>query len=153
MLASYWQDVFNSDACAHPNFMDMMAITAVDDEGKPVGFDRDSLRGRFTRVFERATSDRQLVRRAMLYLHVTGEVLCHDTDSTARSSELRDRVFLTPQWLVDVMKELVHHDLAAHVEGIDSADVQDAAEVQGSGDSSSLGASSTGGCCLGCGAT
>jgi hypothetical protein len=60
--------------------------------------------------------DPGLLERAMAYLRVTGEVLCHQTD--LHHVEQRERVFLRPQWLVDVMKALVHHDLGSRLDKV-----------------------------------
>ena len=101
------------------------------------GLDLATLQATYCRSYTKVAADPELVRRAMLYLRITGKVLCHDyehvrfdTVSAAQSSDLRDRVFLRPQWLVDVMKEFVHHNLAAQVEEIDPSVVSDAVEVQ-----------------------
>jgi hypothetical protein len=56
--------------------------------------------------------------------------LCHDSD--LHHVEQRERVFLRPQWLVDVMKALVHHDLAGRIDGVDSS-VTNAVEVKSLG--------------------
>ena len=49
--------------------------------------------------------------------------MCHDSD--LHHVEQRERVFLRPQWLVDVMKALVHHDLAGRIDGVtDEAEVK-----------------------------
>ena len=56
--------------------------------------------------------------------------MCHDSD--LHHVEQRERVFLRPQWLVDVMKALVHHDLAGRIDGVGSA-VTNAAEVKSLG--------------------
>ena len=101
------------------------------------GLDLASLQTKYCRSYTKVMADPELVKRAMLYLRITGEVLCHDyehvrfdTVSAAQSSDLRDRVFLRPQWLVDVMKELVHHDLEEIVETIDPSVVSDTVAVQ-----------------------
>jgi len=55
----------------------------------------------------------------MQFLRLTGKVLCHEY---AHAPELQDRVWLRPQWLVDVMRELVRHDLQEQLEAVGSAD-------------------------------
>ena len=50
----------------------------------------------------------------MLFLRARGSVLYYDHVPT-----LRDRVFIRPQWLVDVIKELVRHDLREQLELLD----------------------------------
>ena len=59
-------------------------------------------------------ADIQLMRRAMLFLKITGEVLCPQLDQDEPDEDpgalrrqltaptLGERVFLRPQWLVDV---------------------------------------------------
>ena len=54
--------------------------------------------------------DPELLNRAMLFLRARGAVLYYD-----HVPALRDRVFIRPQWLVDVIKELVRHDLQEQI--------------------------------------
>ena len=70
--------------------------------------DTGQWRQRFVRSYSKVQEDPELLDRAMRYLRLTGQVLYHAAGLDAESSE---RVFLRPQWLVDVMKALVHHDL------------------------------------------
>eukprot|EP01047_Picozoa_sp_COSAG01_P057490 COSAG01_NODE_6651_length_3557_cov_2.387702_1_plen_1094_part_10 len=81
-----------------------------------MGFDLEELRKQRCQLAERVSGDPELLGRAMVYLTNAGEVLSHDLASS-------DRVFLEPQRLVDVMKELVHHDLQAQLEQIGAAEV------------------------------
>eukprot|EP01050_Picozoa_sp_SAG11_P000376 SAG11_NODE_11_length_27870_cov_16.327428_3_plen_1940_part_00 len=71
-----------------------------------------SLHGRYLEPFRKVQADPDLMRRAMLYLRIVGEVLWHDVPL------LSERVFLKPQLLVNVMKELVRHDLGDVVRNI-----------------------------------
>ena len=86
-----------------------------------LNFDWAELEERHTRVSRKVTADADLVRRAMLFLDITGEVLC---PQYAHAPALAERVFLRPQWIIDVMKELVHHDLHTQVEQVDPAQQQ-----------------------------
>ena len=96
-LQQYYEQLFTRrDTLALPLFQSRM------------GFDLAWLKERCCRVAAKVAKDPELIRRAMLYLRVTGEVLCHEVSSV---STLRDRVFLEPQRLVDVMKELVRPPL------------------------------------------
>eukprot|EP01051_Picozoa_sp_SAG22_P005276 SAG22_NODE_307_length_12666_cov_761.250259_10_plen_1050_part_00 len=85
-----------------------------------------ALHQQYCSIFQKVQSDPELVRRAILYLRITGEVLWHDSENMPL---LRERVFLKPQLLVDVMKELVRHDLGERIEQIDPA-MHHAVEVQ-----------------------
>ena len=78
-----------------------------------MGFDLDELRKQRCELVDRVSRDPELLGRAMVYLTNAGEVLSHGSTSSPH-----DRVFLEPQRLVDVMKELVHHDLKAQLEQI-----------------------------------
>ena len=112
-LLAYYRALFQrSDVIASDAYRRCIAGTALG------GLDLGSLQAAYCRSYTKVAADPELVKRAMLYLRITGEVLCHDyehvrfdTVSAAQSSDLRDMVFLRPQWLVDVMKELVHHDI------------------------------------------
>ena len=75
----------------------------------------DYLKQRRCRLSQKIAADPELVQRAMMYLRITGEVLFPDSHAPA----LRDRVFLEPQRLVDVMKVLVDHDLARRLNQLD----------------------------------
>jgi hypothetical protein len=83
-----------------------------------MGFDLDKLRKQRCELAEGVSRDPELLSRAMVYLTNAGEVLCHGSTSSPH-----DRVFLEPQRLVDVMKELVHHDLKAQLKQIDAAEI------------------------------
>ena len=71
-------------------------------------FDFAELAEKHSRVAIKVRKDPELLRRAMTFLGITGEVLNPQYD---QAPTLAERVFLRPQWLVDIMKELVHHDL------------------------------------------
>ena len=73
-----------------------------------MGFGRETLMDKFLAMPAALEEDPQL-RRAMAFLRATGQVLYYD-----QVPALADRVFI-------VMKELVHHDLAAIVAGIPSS--------------------------------
>ena len=91
-LRQYWQALLQSEAAvAHPEF------------GAVLGFDLQSLRATLAQAFEKLR-DWALLRRALLFLRATGEVLYYDN-----APGLEDRIFIKPQWLVDVLKELVRH--------------------------------------------
>eukprot|EP01048_Picozoa_sp_COSAG05_P007993 COSAG05_NODE_588_length_8503_cov_54.867563_2_plen_1332_part_00 len=74
----------------------------------------------YTKLAPKLQQDSQLLERAMIFLRLTGEVLCHDTDLHHISQ--RERVFLRPQWLVDVMKEFVRHDFEQQLQQIDPSE-------------------------------
>ena len=82
-------------------------------------FDFDELKQRHSRVSTKVRTDPELLRRAMMFLAITGTVLHPQYDN---APALAERVFLRPQWLVDIMKELVRHDLDAEVEKIPADD-------------------------------
>ena len=113
-LTQYLQRVFDRE--------DALAVFA-----SRMGFEPSELRAQRCRVSDKVRQDPDLVRRAILYLRVTGEVLYHEYENV---SVIRDRVFLEPQRLVNVMKELVRHDLQAQLDVIDPIDVPDAEEIQ-----------------------
>jgi hypothetical protein len=107
-------------------------------------FDTSPLRiqewkSRSLRSYTKVRKDPALVHRAMLFLRLTGKVLYHQMEHTpggqadllqggAPSSE--QRVFLQPQWLVDVMKALVHHDLQCRLDDVDAASEANGANVK-----------------------
>ena len=66
----------------------------------------------------------------MTFLGITGEVICPAFEN---APALADRVFLRPSWLVDVMKELVRHDLREHLQALDSATMSNAAQIRSLG--------------------
>lgn len=76
-----------------------------------LGFDRATLATNYGEASALLRKDAGLLRRALLFLRATGEVMYYDN-----VPGLADRVFIKPQWLVDVMKELVRHDLRGLVE-------------------------------------
>lgn len=116
-LLGYYQALFGRRECvAHAAFKAAM------------GFGLDDLDERHTRVSRKVTRDPELVRRAMLYLQLTGEVLCPQVEGLAGS-----RVFLRPQWLVDIMKELVRHDLRLQVDQTSAVETQQPALIKGLG--------------------
>ena len=108
-LRVYYQQLFDKH--------DVLALQAFEDIA-PDGFGIASLHLQYCAPFRKARDDPQLIRRAILYLRITGEVLWHDCEHMPM---LQERVFLKPQLLVDVMKELVRHDLGERVEAIDPA--------------------------------
>jgi GTPase SAR1 family protein len=124
-LQSYFQQLFDAkDVIALPEFVQAAGATF------PFGCDLESLRARFLRSYTKVQKDPALVHRAMFFLRLTGKVLYHQMEHTpggqadllqggAPSSE--ERVFLQPQWLVDVMKALVHHDLQCRLDDVDAA--------------------------------
>ena len=89
------------------------------------GFDYAELAERHNRVAARVRKDPELLRRAMTFLGITGEVIWPG---------FGDRVFLRPGWLVDVMKELVRHDLKDRLQALDSAALSNADQVRSLGE-------------------
>ena len=71
-----------------------------------MGFSRETLATKYGAMAAALQQDPPLLRRALAFLRVTGEVLFYD-----QVPALADTVFIRPQWLVDVLKELVRHDL------------------------------------------
>ena len=71
-----------------------------------IGFDFDLLKERYMAPFELARRDPSLLRRAVAFFVASGDVL-HYSGIEA----LRDRVFLRPLWVSDLMAALVRHDL------------------------------------------
>eukprot|EP01046_Picozoa_sp_COSAG06_P051551 COSAG06_NODE_8436_length_2175_cov_1.380539_1_plen_272_part_10 len=131
------------------------------------GLDLGSLHALYCKPFLKVSKDPGLVKRAMEYLRITGEVLipcgvdtvdsiqldlradlsntASGTSSLASTISLsftgsggtvastvsfENRVFLKPEWLVNVMKELVRHDLEQLVEKIDHSAVDNAEGIQ-----------------------
>jgi hypothetical protein len=82
-----------------------------------------SLTERRCRLARKVAADPDLVRRAMTYLRITGEVLF--------PASLGSRIFLEPQRLVDVMKVLVDHDLERRLKQLSVAPVSAAAAASG----------------------
>jgi hypothetical protein len=78
---------------------------------------------RYVHLPAKLQRDSGLLGRAMMYLRLTGEVLCHAYD--LHHVEQRQRVFLRPQWLVDVMKEFVRHDFEERLGRIDPSAVRE----------------------------
>ena len=103
-LACYYTELIQRrEAVCHPDFK------------ANFGIDYAELAERYNRVSAKVRKDPELLRRAMRFLEITGEVLFpHYSHKPA----LAERVFLRPQWLVDIMKYLVHHDLEDKVEKI-----------------------------------
>jgi hypothetical protein len=83
---------------------------------------------RYVELPAKLREDSGLLDRALLYLRVTGEVLCHDLD--LHHVRQNERVFLEPQRLVDIMKALVHHDLACRLDQLDTTKVAQSALVR-----------------------
>eukprot|EP01050_Picozoa_sp_SAG11_P005421 SAG11_NODE_382_length_9923_cov_29.276771_10_plen_751_part_00 len=98
MLRVYLQNIVNDRVFEHPAFLTAM------------GFGSETVAAKYRALPDTLERDPGLLRRAMAFLRATGEVLYYD-----RVPALADVVFIKPQWLVDVMKELVHHDLRAIV--------------------------------------
>eukprot|EP01046_Picozoa_sp_COSAG06_P045020 COSAG06_NODE_6159_length_3076_cov_9.513432_3_plen_379_part_00 len=71
-----------------------------------IGFDFDLLVEQYMGPFELARRDPSLLRRAVAFFAASGDVL-HYSGIEA----LRDRVFLRPLWVSDLMAALVRHDL------------------------------------------
>jgi hypothetical protein len=94
------------------------------------GFDFADLAERHSRVATKVRRDPELLRRSMTFLGITGEVICPAFEN---APALADRVFLRPSWLVDVMKELVRHDLREHLQALDSATMSNAAQIRSLG--------------------
>ena len=117
---------YYTELCARPHTLPPF-LTAL-------GYSVDELRARRCRVADKVRDNPGLIRRAMLYLRITGEVLCHDDASGAAGTALAERVFLEPQRLVDVMKELVRHDLQAQLEDIEPARYPDFGEIRSLGE-------------------
>eukprot|EP01050_Picozoa_sp_SAG11_P004316 SAG11_NODE_273_length_11315_cov_38.599412_5_plen_1009_part_00 len=95
-LQAWLQATANSDWSDSPGFLGAM------------GFDRQTLAEKYGALAIALQQDPPLLRRAMAYLRATGDVLYYE-DVPA----LADLVFIKPLWLVDVMKELVRHDLGS----------------------------------------
>ena len=101
-MASYFTELIRrQEVVSHPVFK------------KCFNFDFAELAERHSRVPTKVRKDPELLRRAIRFLGITGEVLCPDYE---HAPALAERVFLRPQWLVDGMKELVRHDLHEVVE-------------------------------------
>ena len=81
-----------------------------------------------SRLPAKVRKDPELIKRAMLFLGIVGEVLCPGSEQPG--SVLSGRVFLRPQWLVDVMKEFVRHDLRAQLESVHAAQTTDPIQVK-----------------------
>ena len=86
------------------------------------GFDFAELAERYSRVSVKVLKDPDLLPRALAFLGITGETL---NPQYEHAPALAERVFLRPQWLVDIMKELVHHDLHVAVEKISADETSD----------------------------
>eukprot|EP01049_Picozoa_sp_SAG25_P005687 SAG25_NODE_396_length_8539_cov_5.889336_3_plen_1378_part_01 len=115
-LQNYYQQLFTCrETLALPLFRDRM------------GFDLEMLCERRCKVATKIRTDPDLLRRAMMYLRLKGEVLYYD------QTALRDRVFLEPQRLVDIMKELMHHDLEQQLQLVSADTVRNAAIVKALG--------------------
>jgi GTPase SAR1 family protein len=116
-LQEYYTHVFERrEVMEHPMFLECYE------------FNLASMRAVYCKPHTLVAADPDLLRRCISYLRVVGEVLYYE-DLPA----LHDRVFLQPQWLVDVMKELVRHDLDELIEQIDPSVVDRASEMQALG--------------------
>ena len=80
-----------------------------------MGFDLDELRKR-CELADKVRRDPELLGRAMVYLRSRRGAVSRFDILAAQP------YFWRPQRLVDVMKELVHHDLKAQLEKIVAAD-------------------------------
>ena len=119
-LQDYFQElVRRRDALTHPVFK------------QNFGFDFADLAEKHGRVSTKVRKDPELLRRAMTFLGITGEVIAPGYDC---EPALADRVFLRPSWLVDVMKELVRHDLNDRLQAIDAATVRNADQIRSLGE-------------------
>ena len=119
-LQDYFQElVRRQDVLAHPVFK------------QNFGFDFADLAEKHGRVSTKVRKDPQLLRRAMTFLGLTGEIIDH---GYASEPALADRVFLRPSWLVNVMKELVRHDLRDRLQAIDAATVRNADQIRSLGE-------------------
>eukprot|EP01043_Picozoa_sp_COSAG02_P041355 COSAG02_NODE_3420_length_6777_cov_2.529051_2_plen_1033_part_00 len=115
-LERYYAELMQRrDAVSHPDFK------------ANFGFDFAELAERHSRVSVKVLKDPELLPRAMAFLGITGEIL---NPQYEHAPALAERVFLRPQWLVDIMKELVHHDLHVAVEKITADDTSDAVLVK-----------------------
>ena len=104
-LESYFHQLYGRPAViSHP------AFAAQAGDWPLAGCDLEALRLRFLRSYEKVRRDPQLVRRAMLYLRLVGKVLCYGDGSAA----LEDRVWLQPQWLVNVRLPATSSHLYRH---------------------------------------
>lgn len=124
-LRSYYASILRPEVLTHPKAREILA------------FDHEMLIENYLEPYRLVQTDPSLLRRAVAYFRATGDVLYYD-----QSEELRNTVFLQPQWLVgelcchlcvlnnpiqqlyllnttmhvsDVWKELVRHDLRAKV--------------------------------------
>lgn len=80
-----------------------------------MGFALAELEEKHSRIARKAREDPELLRRAMLYHTITGDVLRPKLEQ-GKAGIGGDRVFLQPQLLIDLLKELVRHDLFAQVQ-------------------------------------
>ena len=118
-LEGYYRQLIRSqEALSHPVFKENF------------GFDFADLAERHSRVATKVRKDPELLRRSMTFLGMTGEVICPAFEN---APALADRVFLRPSWLVDVMKELVRHDLRERLQALDSATMSNAAQIRSLG--------------------
>lgn len=119
-LEGYFQQMFHDqDAVSHRVFK------------QNFGFDFADLAEKYGRVSTKVRKDPQLLRRAMTFLGLTGEII---DPGYASEPALADRVFLRPNWLVNVMKELVRHDLRDRLQAIDAATVRNADQIRSLGE-------------------
>ena len=81
-----------------------------------MGLDLADMKAQRCRLSNKVGKDPDLIRRAIRYLRITGEVIWPDYEN---KPALRERVFIVPQKLVDAMKELVRHDLESQLDAID----------------------------------
>jgi len=81
-----------------------------------MGLNLDELKAQRCRLSDKVSKDSELIRRAIRYLRITGEVIWPDYEN---KPALSDRVFIFPQKLVDAMKELVRHDLDTQLDAVD----------------------------------
>eukprot|EP01047_Picozoa_sp_COSAG01_P015044 COSAG01_NODE_745_length_13872_cov_40.816525_7_plen_3569_part_00 len=104
----------------------LLPMSAHPDFGAATGFDASLFQAQYRDVLERMQKDIPLLRRSMRFLRLTGNVLYYD-----HVAGLKDRIFLRPEWLVDVLKELVRHDLEQRVSSIPTfTNAQAASQLQ-----------------------
>eukprot|EP01046_Picozoa_sp_COSAG06_P062746 COSAG06_NODE_14278_length_1172_cov_0.781920_1_plen_380_part_01 len=102
VLCEYLQGLMDqSGPCEHSAF------------GNVVGFDGPSLRKVYASTLRNIQQDPALIDRALHFLRTTGDVLYYD-----HIPGLSERIFIRPQWLVNVMKQLVRHDLEEQLQAI-----------------------------------
>ena len=119
-LLGYYRMLFGRTAAVtHPSFVECM------------GFGLSDLQERCSRLSAKVQRDPQLLERSLLFLSITGEVIW---PRYGGESEPGDRVFPQPQLLIDIMKELVRHDLRAQLQQLASPPSAPGGELCGLGE-------------------